>query len=157
MVLLQNKRVQKYVFFFYYYYVFLPGWLISDDKTCVFVSPVATSCWLPFLQIPSGTAAGETHQSQPVPVTFRECISQNSHLLLCSPPFSLSSFAPTAPCPAILPPKQIDWDDSCRRSMFLYPGHTYCSPYPFFIAHLAQFLPLVVLFELLSQGWLHFM
>lgn len=76
--------------------------------------------------------------------------------LLCSPPFSFISSAPTSSCSAILSPKQIDWDDRCRR-MFLYPGHTYCSSYLFFITHLVSFLPLVRLFELLLQEWLHFM
>jgi len=76
-----------------------------------------------------------------------------------SSPFStcLSSFAPTPPCSAVLPPEQIGWGDSCRRSTFLYPGHTYCSPDPRSITCLAPFLPLVRRCELLLQEWPHFM
>lgn len=47
--------------------------------------------------------------------------------------FTFSSFAPSHPCSALLPSKQIGWGDRYRRSTFLCPSHTYCSPCPFFV------------------------
>lgn len=94
MDLLQNKSVQKYVSLFYYSYGFLSGWLNSDDKPHVFVCSVATGCWLPFLWIPSGAAAEETHQSQPVPASLRACLPPT---FVFFPALHLSVFLPLPP------------------------------------------------------------
>lgn len=136
MYLIQNKKVQTHVSLFYYYFRFLPGWLISDHKPHVFVCSAAASCWLPILQTPSGTTTGETCQSQPTPMSLKKCLFLNLHYLLSSSLFSFF-FCPTPPCSALLPSKQIGWGDRYRMSTFLCPGHTCCSPCPFFVPCLA--------------------
>lgn len=136
MHLIQNKRLQTRILLFYYYFEFLPGWLICDHKPHVFVCSAAASCWLPIIQILSGTTTRETRQSQPSKESLKKCLSLNFHHHLSSP-LSLSSFASTPPCSALLPSKQTGWGDRYRRSTSLYPGHTYCSLAPFFIPCLA--------------------
>lgn len=133
--LIQNKRVQTHVSLFYYYFRFLPGWLISDHKPHVFVCSAAASCWLPILQTPSGTTAGETCQSQPAPMSLKKCLFLNHHHPLSSSLFSFFYCPPSSllSCFAFKT-NRLRWQ--VQNEHISLPW-SHCSPCPFFVPCLA--------------------